>query len=29
MAPIDRYEAKPKLIYKFISKKLVFSLDTE
>ena len=29
MAPLDRYEAKPKLIYKFISKKLVFSLDTE
>lgn len=29
IAPLDRYEAKPKLIYKFISKKLVFSLDTE
>jgi len=29
MAPLDRYKANPKLIYKFISKKLVFSLDTE
>jgi len=29
MAPIQKYEANPKLIYKFISKKLVFSLDTE
>jgi len=29
MAPLDRYKSKPKLIYKFISKKLVFSLDTE
>lgn len=27
IAPINRYEAAPKLIYKFISKKLVFSLD--
>jgi len=29
MAPISRYQTKPKLIYKFISKKLVFSYDME
>lgn len=29
IAPLDRYQATPKLIYKFISKRLVFSLDTE
>lgn len=29
IAPLSRYEAKPKLIYKFISNKLVFSLDNE
>lgn len=29
MASLDKYEANPKLIYKFISKKLVFSLDTQ
>ncbi len=29
IAPLDRYEANPKLIYKFISKRLVFSLDTK
>lgn len=29
VAPLEKYYAKPKLIYKFISKKLVFSLDNE
>lgn len=29
IASLDKYEANPKLVYKFISKKLVFSLDTE
>lgn len=29
IAPLFKYEAKPKLIYKFISNSLVFSLDTE
>lgn len=29
IAPIEIYKAKPKLIYKFISKKLVFALDNE
>lgn len=28
-ASLDKYETSPKLIYKFISKRLVFSLDTE
>ena len=29
IAPIEIYKTKPKLIYKFISKKLVFALDNE
>lgn len=29
IAPLKKYYTKPKLIYKFISKKLVFSLDDE
>lgn len=29
IAPIEKYETKPKLIYKFISNKLVFSFDEE
>ena len=29
VAQLEKYYAKPKLIYKFISKKLIFSLDEE
>ncbi len=29
IAPLEKYQTNPKLIYRFISQKLIFSLDTE